>query len=69
MPPAPHGNQAPDGLDDTEWPGSLEKAIARRGQASHSKRKHVARGASLERIEHKHRRDRDRAEERQWIHQ
>jgi hypothetical protein len=68
VPPAPQRYEAPHSLDDSERPGSLQKAIAGGCKACNRKREHETGGARLEPIEDQHRRHCDRAKDCQRIH-
>ena len=66
--PTSQGNECPDGLDETEWPGALEKAVYGTETAGQREAENEPITPRLEGITDEHRRHRDQTEDREQAH-
>jgi hypothetical protein len=67
-PPTPYCNQSPNGLDQTERPGSLKESVERRESTAGRKRQDKPTTAVFQGVAHQHYRDREKAKCRQPVH-
>jgi hypothetical protein len=68
MTPFVQGDERPNRLDEAERPGALEEPICRAKRAGARERQSEPMAARFEPVGREHRRDREKAEERQTVH-